>query len=197
MDDKNIMIWPLLLLLWSAVMSLLHWRTWFWHLLKDPWIQKFFLVRYIIPASKHSRLCRGLCLYHPHDPDLQFSTDHGNGGSKLQWNICIYSPFDMASFAEDSNLYQHCCEILTFCSLECLVCVRHIHKIRSDVRECILFWVLLYSSNSKWGRNFFVSVTFVTRGKFWEWIDEWINEHLNTHIAPGGISHILCDCSLG
>jgi len=50
-------------------------------------------------------LLRGLCLYLPHGPDLHFSTDCGNGGIQLHWNICII---------------EHCCAFFELFSLEYL-----------------------------------------------------------------------------
>jgi hypothetical protein len=56
----------------------------------------------------------------------------------------------------------------------------------------------VYNSNSTRDRKFFDSVTFSTRENFGnEWMDELINESLNIQGAPGGLCHILGDCSLG
>jgi hypothetical protein len=169
-----------LLLLWSAVVLLSRWGTWFWHLLQAPCILKFLFFRYIMSYRLvNSHWCLEKFVF-----------------TILMVRTC--SPAQTVGMAAASSTetsvsihhltWRHSQKNKTFINTAVrswnsahsnISCgVRHIHTVRSDVMDRLFVCLLgpiVYTSNCTWGRNFFDSVTFSTRGEFWEWMDAWMN----------------------
>ena len=81
--DNSVIFWPVLLLLWSAVVLLLTPKDLVLAFRESSMRTEvsFLQGHYIISASKQSLMFGELCFFHPHGPDMQSSTDHGNGAA--------------------------------------------------------------------------------------------------------------------
>jgi hypothetical protein len=143
------MFWPLLLLLWSPVVLLLHWRTWFWHLLKASCILRFLFFRYVTSyrlVNSHWCLEDFVCTILMVQTCSRAQTMGMVTGSSTETSVSIHHLIWRHS--QQNQIFINTAvrsSISVHSNISCGV--RHIHKIGPDVRERVFcfFWVLLYT----------------------------------------------------